>query len=450
MNQPLPYATQRIRRLMERAWTRIEATIDRIAAQSHNPLYHLGTLQISLLVIIAVTGVYLTIFYRPGAERAFESVAGMDATWFGSLMRSMHRYASAALIVVALLHALKSFLRDQARGPRWLPWVTGWLLFVLFWVIGVLGYWLVWDGTAQWVSEWAMQFGSGSSVITFIEPDFAPRTFMFFVIVLFLHIFLSVLILFWVLVHVFRISNVTIWAPRWVLVSGSALLAALAVARPATMGPKADFSQFVGTVELDHWYLGFLPLVDNIGDGLIWFASLAMLLLMLAVPWILPGRRDSKAVVDPDACNGNARCADVCPYGAIEMVSRGDDSDHEKLAVVNPKLCTACGLCVGVCPTEAIEIPDLPTRLMRGRFTDAVQEAAADDEPVVAVFACARHAALGGLPAAVEQPIDIGHFDSTRYAMATVACSGMVNTRWNARREGGGRRKRRVPLLLAR
>ena len=110
MSEPLPYTTQWVRRFLERSWTRIEAAIDRIAAATYNPLYHLGTLQITLLVIIAVTGVYLTIFYRPGADRAFESVAGMSATWLGSLMRSVHRYASAALIVVALLHALKSFL----------------------------------------------------------------------------------------------------------------------------------------------------------------------------------------------------------------------------------------------------------------------------------------------------------------------------------------------------
>lgn len=431
MIEPIPYTTQRVRRFLERAWTKLEAAIDRMAAQAFNPLYHLGTLQITLLVIITVTGIYLTIFYRPGAERAFESVAGISATWLGSLMRTVHRYASAALIVVALLHALKSFLRDQARGPRWLPWVTGWLLFVLFWVIGVLGYWLPWDGTAQWVSEWAMEFGSGASVITFIEPSFAPRTFMFFVIVLFLHIFLSVLILFWILIHVFRISNVTIWAPRWVLISGSALLAMLAVARPATIGHRADLSQFVGTVELDHWYLGYLPLIGNIGNALLWGGSLVMLLLMLAVPWIVPGRRDRKATVDPGLCNGNARCADVCPYGAIEMIARDDDSGHDRLAVVDPNLCTACGLCVGVCPTEAIEIPDIPTRVVRDEFTEVVRAEAANSEPVVAVFACARHAAMGGLPAEVENPIEVvGGAEATRLAVATVACSGMVNSRW--------------------
>ena len=431
MSRPLPYTTQRVRRFLEQAWTRIEAAIDRVAAAAYNPLYHLGTLQITLLVIIAVTGVYLTIFYRPGADRAFESVAGMSATWLGSLMRSAHRYASAALIVVALLHALKSFLRDQSRGPRWLPWVTGWLLFVLFWVIGVMGYFLPWDRTAQWVSEWAMEFGSGASVITFIEPTFTSRTFMFFVIILFLHIFLSVLILFWVLIHVFRISNVTIWAPRWVLISSSALLSILAVARPATTGREADLGEFVGVIELDHWYLGFLPLVDNIGNGIIWGGSIVMLLLMLAVPWIVPGRKDKRAVVDVDLCNGNARCADVCPYGAIEMVARDDDSGHEKLAVVLPKLCTSCGLCVGVCPTEAIQIPDLPTQVVREQFTETVKAQATNGEPVVAVFACARHAALGGLTEPVESPIEVfGGDGSPHLAVATVACSGMVNSRW--------------------
>lgn len=435
MGRPLPYTTQRARRGMERVFSRIEALIDRVAGAIWNPLYHVGTLQITLLVIIAVTGIYLTVFYRPGAERAFESVAGMSATWLGSLMRTVHRYASAALLVVALIHASKSLLRDQSRGPRWLPWVTGWLLFVLFWVIGVLGYWLVWDRSAQWLTEWAIIFGSGQSVITFFEPNIASSTYMFFVIILFLHVFLSVLILLWVLIHVIRIANVTIWAPRWILVASSVALAALAVLRPATTGTEADLSAFVGTVELDHWYLGFLPTVDNVGSGLVWGLSLALLALMLAVPWLFRGRRDQPAVVLAEQCNGNARCADVCPYGAIEMVTRDDDSGHDKLAVVDPRLCTSCGLCVGVCPTQAIQIPDLPTQPLRDEVKASIRAAAHDGGDVVAVFACARHAALGAVARGIDGPTDVadwpgGNGEPAHIAIATIACSGMVNSRW--------------------
>jgi len=271
-------------------------------------------------------------------------------------------------------------------------------------------------------------------VITFFEPDLSAKTFMFFVIVLFLHVFLSVLILFWILVHVIRISNVTIWAPRWMLIASSVVVSILAIARPATTGRQADLSEFVGTVELDHWYLGFLPTVGNLGNGIVWGASIVLLLLVLAVPWLVRGRRDQKAIVIADLCNGNARCSDACPYGAIEMETRDDASGHQKIAVVDPRLCTSCGLCVGVCPTSAIQVPDLPTAEARDRFKETVAATAEEPGGVVAVFSCARHAALGGVPVSVDGPIDVVSWDSEgssmNLAISTVACSGMVNSRW--------------------
>jgi hypothetical protein len=79
-----------------------------------------------------------------------------------------------------------------------------------------------------------MQFRRGESILTFVAPDEVGRTFMFFVIVLFVHILRSVFMLLWILIHVIGVSRVKIWAPRWVTIGTSLILAMVAVWRPAT------------------------------------------------------------------------------------------------------------------------------------------------------------------------------------------------------------------------
>ncbi|MCP4428223.1 MAG: hypothetical protein GY803_27355, partial [Chloroflexi bacterium] len=92
------YARRRVLRAFEKGWSRLERFTDRLTTAGpklapYNPFYHLGTLAIFLLVVLILTGIYLTIFYRPGSDRAFISVVGISATWFGLLMRTSHRYA---------------------------------------------------------------------------------------------------------------------------------------------------------------------------------------------------------------------------------------------------------------------------------------------------------------------------------------------------------------------
>lgn len=443
MSSTVPYAKHRVLRVFDKAWARIESLVDRGSGVRWNPIYHTGQIAIFLLVVLLVTGLYLTVFYRPGAERAFASVAGMSDTWLGSLMRTVHRYASGSLIFVSVVHALKSLLRGQFRASRWLAWVSGWVLVVLFWIIGVTGYWLVWDRSAQWLTEWAMQFGRGESILTFIAPDAAGRTFMFFVIVLFVHIFLSVFMLFWILIHVIRVSRVKIWAPRWIMIGTSLILSIVAVWRPATRGMQADMDSLVGTVELDHWYLGLLPLSDRWGAMLVLGVMVLFFVLMIAVPWIGRRRLPARAVVDPDLCNGNGRCYTACPYGAIEIVQH-DDGPHERIAVVNPKLCVSCGLCVGVCPTFAIQLPDTATSDIRA----GLQTALTSTEKPIVTFACARHATMGTPPGTPSSPspIEIGSYSEPGGGQAslvtvTAACAGMVNARWlRDATEGGAER----------
>ena len=398
------YTTRRFLRMLEKGWSGVERLVNRLSTgtpvvQSLNPFYHLGTLVIFLLVILTVTGAYLTIFYRPGSERAYTSVALISANWFGSLMRTSHRYASDALILVAFLHAWKMFISDRFWGSRWFAWLTGWVLLFLFWFTGTMGYFLVWDQPAQWLTEYAINFLQGAFAYSFMGPDSAARTFSFFVIILFLHVFIPLIMLAAVLVHVLRLARARYWSPRRLMVVSTVVLVLLSLWWPVPNAEPADLGRLISTVRLDWWYMGFLPLTSQWSNLLLWSVSVVVIGLVSAVPWLLRGQHTGPAFVIAPKCTGCALCARECPYDAIEMQPRDDETQFSSLAIVNPHLCTGCGVCVGACADAAIELEGLHAAVMRQDLlrTSSQAHQAQEQEPAI-VFTCDRHATLGTLP----------------------------------------------------
>ncbi len=397
------YPARRTLRLLEGGWTRLERLIDRLAgagprSRSYNPLYHLGALTIFLLIVLAVTGLYLTAFYRPGSDRAYASVLFIDASWLGSLMRTVHRYTSDALLVVAVLHALKMFLSDRFWGARWLAWVSGWGLVALFWVIGTMGYFLVWDQAAQWLMDYALALLGGSFPVSFLGPDAPARTFSFFVIILFLHVFLPLSLVLGILVHGMRLARTRYWTPRWLMAVTGVAAVLVGLLWPVSSNPAGDFHKLFSTVFIDWWYLGFLPLGAWLGQPLFWGLSALILGLILALPWIGRGQHLGPAVVIEPACTGCALCARECPYHAVEMEPRDDDTPYSTIAVMRPSLCTGCGICVAACADSAIELEALHSAVVRQDLHRALQELMDPEEPPVVIYACDRHSALASLP----------------------------------------------------
>ncbi|MFX1282708.1 MAG: FAD-dependent oxidoreductase [Promethearchaeota archaeon] len=64
--------------------------------------------------------------------------------------------------------------------------------------------------------------------------------------------------------------------------------------------------------------------------------------------------------VDQDVCRGCGRCAEICPFKAIELQEKVVELETKTLktvkAFVNPGVCKGCGLCVVTCPVSAITI----------------------------------------------------------------------------------------------
>ena len=423
----------------------------------YNPFYYLGQLVILFLIILTVTGIYLTIFYRPGADRAYQSVILLSANWFGHLMRTSHRYAADAFVVVALLHALKTLLTDRFWGSRWLAWVTGWLLLALTWSLGVMGYWLVWDEPAQWLTEWAIDGLGGPLAYSFFSPDVSSATFALFVIMLFLHVFLPPLLGVGVVIHALRLARASYWTPRWLLGLTVLALLIISLAWPVADGLPADFDQMISSTSLDWLYLGFLPVAERLGSLWTWALTLLLGVLLLVLPWLWPGQHEGPAEVIPPACTGCGACVRECPYGAIDMLPRDDDSGYNSLAIVKPDLCTGCGICVGSCPDKAIELDRLPSPVVRQDLQRRLGQIARTGESAVTVYACDRHHTLGTLPVLDVPPTDgtqvaiggtipllqaklppritVGTWPDAEGAArpvmtAVVPCSGMLHPNW--------------------
>jgi quinol-cytochrome oxidoreductase complex cytochrome b subunit len=95
--------------------------------------------------IVIVSGIYVYVFFDTGVTQAYQSVEHMThAQWYaGGIMRSLHRYASDALVIVMMAHLVREFAMDRYRGKRWFAWLTGIPLLWLVYGCGISGYWLV-------------------------------------------------------------------------------------------------------------------------------------------------------------------------------------------------------------------------------------------------------------------------------------------------------------------
>ena len=122
--------------------------------QRGNPLSHLGSLGWYFFWIVAGSGIYLYIFFDTGVTDAYASVEYMtnDQWYAAGVMRSLHRYASDALVIIALLHMLREFALDRMRGKRFFAWITGIATLGFVYACGITGYWLVWDQLAQMIA----------------------------------------------------------------------------------------------------------------------------------------------------------------------------------------------------------------------------------------------------------------------------------------------------------
>jgi cytochrome b6 len=108
--------------------------------------YFFGGITLFLFIIQVLTGILLLLYYRPGANEAFESVQYiMTRVRFGWLIRSIHSWSANLMIFTALVHMFSVLFLKAYRRPREMTWVSGMLLLFLVMGFGFSGYLLPWN-----------------------------------------------------------------------------------------------------------------------------------------------------------------------------------------------------------------------------------------------------------------------------------------------------------------
>jgi ferredoxin/coenzyme F420-reducing hydrogenase delta subunit len=408
-----------MRAALRRVFEMVERPIDWLFGPELNPLAQLGALGFFFFWIVAVSGIYLFIFFDTGIEQAYQSVEYLtkDYRFHAGVMRSMHRYASDLMVVTVVMHVLREFAYDRYRGVRWFSWFTGLPTIFFLYASGITGYWLVWDRLAHYVAigtsellDWLPIFGEPIAR-NFISTG--TLTSRFFTLMVFMHVAVPLFLLFMMWVHIIRISRPKVNPPRQLAIISLIALVAVSLWKPAQSQGPADLARAPVEVGVDWLYLPLYPLTDLWGRGATWGLLGAFFVMLGLMPWLPPLRRAKPAVVDLDHCNGCARCAEDCPYEAIRMVRRTDGKPFPTEAEVNPSLCASCGICVGACPSSTpfrrteelrtgIDLPDYSLKVLRERVVAVA--AALEDSPRVLVLACERGGGGGHVEGTVSLP----------------------------------------------
>jgi ubiquinol-cytochrome c reductase cytochrome b subunit len=129
----------------------IRAFLDRVVP-NHGWWHTFGSATLFLLIVQVTTGIALTISYVPAPDHAYQSIAYIDSTPFGALVRSIHHWAAGVLVVLVALHALRVFAWAAYKYPRELNWIVGALLFIVVLGFAFTGYLLPWDQKAYWAT----------------------------------------------------------------------------------------------------------------------------------------------------------------------------------------------------------------------------------------------------------------------------------------------------------
>lgn len=417
-----------LRRSGRYAFEWLERGFDGMFGPSWNPFHQLGALGWFFYWIVVVSGLYLFIFFDTGITAAYGSVEYItNVQWYAAgVMRSFHRYASDALVVVMMVHLLREFVMDRYRGPRFFAWITGTPILWFVYASGITGYWLVWDKLAQYVAivttEWLDSlpiFGQSIARNFLHETTLSNR---FFTLMVFMHIAVPLILLFIMWIHIQRHAHPRVNPPIGLAAGTLAMLLVLSLVHPAVSQGPANLNAVTAVVNLDWFYLPAYPLLDHIPGVLLWAAFGGATLLLLMTPWLPPRRRQPIANVDLDNCNGCGRCVADCPFSAVLVAPRTDGKPFTHQAVVNAKLCTGCGICAGACPTATpfrraseltpgIELPDLSVKQLRERTLEAAQ--GLSGEARVIVYAC-------------QTGIDVERLRGSSVAVLTLPCSAAL------------------------
>ena len=149
------------------------------ASKNFNFWYVFGVLAFVVLAIQLVTGIFLTMNYKPSAMEAFASVEYIlrDVEW-GWLIRYMHSTGASFFFIVVYLHMFRAMLYGSYQKPRELIWLIGMLIFLVLMAEAFAGYLLPWGQMSYWGAQVIISLfgaipGIGEALVEIIRGDYS-------------------------------------------------------------------------------------------------------------------------------------------------------------------------------------------------------------------------------------------------------------------------------------
>jgi hypothetical protein len=280
--------------LLERVALAVEKPANRLIGTAQlNPFYHTGTIATLLLIIVALTGFFLFLFYQYGFDASYNAVlTRIETPFIARTVRAIHRYASGALVITTLLHAYRTLFMERFRGPRWLAWVTGIVMTALLWFAGVTGYWLIWDQRAQLINDAFVDFlqtltpFAAPYMVAITEAATTGDSWSIFLIIFAVHVLLTLIVAGFYWYHIKRLSRPKWLPPVFWVVSVGVVVLLVSLLFPAGMLPQGDFTRMPGAVTIDPLFLFYLPARENpMINWLLWGGIILFTAVITVLPW---------------------------------------------------------------------------------------------------------------------------------------------------------------------
>ncbi|HTF57564.1 MAG TPA: cytochrome b N-terminal domain-containing protein [Planctomycetota bacterium] len=253
----------------------------------------LGSMAVFFILIQVFSGALLAIYYVPSWSEAHASVVliAKDVT-FGWLVRSVHVWSAHLLVATVLLHLVRVFARGSYGKPREVTWLTGAALLGLLMGSAFTGQMLPMDDEAVKGAEVGAAYAREAGLANLVQggphvgPPMLTRMFAAHVILVPIGIVLLVA------AHLALVGRHRLHGAEdaqgssleflrrltFALFGSAALLAVLAIACPAGVGPSPGGS---GAPVKPMWM--FLPVYQAAK----WVSGPATLLLLMGPPAFL-------------------------------------------------------------------------------------------------------------------------------------------------------------------
>ena len=184
------------------------------APKNFNFWYFFGSLALMVLVIQIISGIFLTMHYKPDGAMAFASVEYiMRDVPYGWLIRYIHSTGATAFFVVVYLHMLRGLMYGSYKQPRELIWLFGMFIYLALMAEAFMGYLLPWGQMSYWGAQVIISLFSAIPVIgddltlwirgDFVIGDATPNRFFA------LHVIaLPFVLVFLVIAHIIALHEV--------------------------------------------------------------------------------------------------------------------------------------------------------------------------------------------------------------------------------------------------